>query len=117
MSKSVKSVKTVMQISKSDSKKLNVTFSDRVNILALLPSAGDKTQMLIIRSLVNKLMFSEEEKTKYNIQYHNNGMVTWDKKAHDLKKELELSEVEIEILKFTSKEADTKKKLPLITSI
>ena len=86
-------------------KKITLSIKERAILCDLLPQAGSKLQQIIIRELLAKFSFTDQETAKHKIKYIE-GAMTWSADANDALFSFELSEAEINVLKETSASAN-----------
>ncbi|MDY0102838.1 MAG: hypothetical protein RBS07_07840 [Lentimicrobium sp.] len=82
-------------------KKITLTIKERAILCDLLPHSGGKLQQIIVRDLLEKTGFTENETKKHEIKYAD-GAMTWNGNANDALFSFELSDAEINVLKETS---------------
>lgn len=74
--------------------KLILTVPERLLIPLMLPKSSGMIGMELKRSVVNKIRFSPEEISEYELKDTDNGMIVWNKlKAKDREFRFEDSEV------------------------
>jgi len=81
----------------------------RILIFSVLPKEGNLLTMKTLRSLKEKVGFSEEDLDKYNIRLEGTNY-KWDA-SKDIPVEFDITEGEVKLIKTGLKELDTQGKL------
>lgn len=87
---------------------MDLLIYDRLVLLSILPKDGNLVTMRVVRTLNERLGFTEEEIAKHNIKEHENGNVTWDEGEP---KPIEIGAKAREIIVNALNELDTQKKV------
>lgn len=88
---------------------MKFSVKDRIVLPPILPSEGSYTDMVIRRDLIEKLTLSQKEIEEFEVKV-DGGQITWDeKKAKE--KDVELTELELGLLRKSLKKLDDDKKL------
>lgn len=89
-----------------------LTVKQRIDLQSILPQQGDYTTSKMIRVLKEELSFSQEEHNILKFKRHQDGSVEWDaNKADDCRKEVEIPETIVIIVKEILEKANIAKKI------
>lgn len=91
--------------------KLNVR--ERIAMLDLLPEQGGMIDMILVRSISEKVALTAKDITDFSVKQEGNS-VTWDQ-AKDTGIEIDFEESEMELLKGQVKELDENKRVTMRT--
>jgi hypothetical protein len=93
---------------------MELTLGERITLLGILPKEANFVNLKIIRSLQEKMSFSEEEIKEYDIKsYTENDNVgySWSKKGIEYKLEIEFGEHGTSMISSELKKLDKEEKL------
>lgn len=77
---------------------MKLSIKERILLPAILPSEGKMIEMIINRSIKNKLVFTEDEITDFELVDNDNGSISFNPKKHrDV--EIEFTSEQLNILK------------------
>lgn len=79
-------------------KKVKLGVADRINLEALMPAAGGRVTMSLVRSMLSTISFTPEEIRDYQLRDLQNGSIKWNIEA-EKQIEFDFSDEQIEILK------------------
>lgn len=85
---------------------LQLTMIERAMFSDILPQQGNKLQQIVVRSLIERIKFTDEEKEEFKISATNNGIQWSAEKAKDRIFGFVLSDVELSIVKEASTTLD-----------
>lgn len=92
---------------------VNLSIRDRLTIIAMLPTAGNMSDLVEIVELVKSLRFTDEEKDE--IQYkEDGGQIKWNP-SKDIQKEVDINYSQLGIIKKRIQELDSEGKITLST--
>lgn len=97
-------------MTKKTERVLQLTIKERVILPSLLPASGDKLTQIVVRSLIQKAEFSEDEIKKFGMAATGE-TVTWNKDAVEASFTINISDAENQVLKDTVKQIDKDKKV------
>lgn len=98
-------------MTKKSSRVLELTVKERVILPSILPAQGDKLTQIMVRSINEKVTFSEKEIKDLEMKSDSAGIRWNPEKAKESLFSFEVSDAEKMILKDASKELDTTKKV------
>lgn len=84
---------------------MKFTVKERIGISNVIPQSGSIDKQMIARDILQKAEFTDDERTIINLQRHPDGRISWNPSRESLK-EIELTDVEIALLKNQVKELD-----------
>lgn len=88
---------------------MKLTITDRFIIPEILPESGDMIEMLLVKSIQEKVELTVRELEEWNVRQEDN-LILWDqKKACD--KEIHFENSELTLLKKQVEELDKEKKI------
>lgn len=88
---------------------MKLTIKDRVFIPSLLPTEGNRIEMISVRAIFDKIEFTSSEIEKHKIKQDRAGVV-WDS---DFEKEVEFSESERVMIQEGLHRMDRESKIPV----
>lgn len=88
----------------------NLSVTERLALLSLLPSQGDATTLKIVRQLREDLSFTEDEHEQYGIVVKD-GKCTWDAAASSDGKDIAIGRKAREIIVAVLEDKDKRKQL------
>lgn len=89
---------------------MNLTVKDRILIPEILPESGNMVEMIIVRSIQQKVSLTAKDIDYYDIKVGENGNTTWDGEK-DTGTDIEFENSEIGVLKDAYKKLDSEKKI------
>ena len=85
--------------------KITLSVAERAVLPTILPEAGRKIEIILANDLIEKVEFSIEEISEFELRDYGEGRIAWNKdKERD--KEIELSEEQVTLLKNCSTRLD-----------
>ena len=87
---------------------IKLSVKDRIVIRQLFPNESDIVTQLMVRDIIEKTEFTQEEIEKINLKVNEKGY-TWDPQAKE--KEVDFTKAELEFLKSRVDEWDKKKRI------
>ena len=87
-----------------------LSIKDRLLLPELLPESGDIIEMLLRRSITEKIKLTAKEISDYNIKSEKPGFITWDENKA-VEKDIHMEDAEINLIKKGYAEADKAKKI------
>lgn len=91
-------------------KTIELTMKERAVLLGMLPAEGSKLQQVIIKELLEKIRFTEQEEKEFKI-VRTDTSINWNDKAAKMTFKYPLNAPEISILKEVSADTDKNKKV------
>jgi glutamine cyclotransferase len=90
---------------------VNMNLLERAELLPRLPQEGSRVTMIVIKDLVEKITFSQDEILKFDIKDVVNG-IAWNQAGITYLKAIEFTQLEITTLIATLDKLDTLDKFP-----
>lgn len=91
-------------------KTIELTMKERAVLLGMLPVEGSKLQQIIVKDLLDKIRFTEQEEKEFKI-VRSDTAINWNDKAAKMTFKFSLNAPEISILKEVSADTDKNKKV------
>ena len=83
---------------------------DRAFIPSILPDKGGRLTMVIVKDILKKIEFKQEEHEEYGLTENpETGALKWDREKIKLEKEFDIKKAEAEVMKEAVKKLDEKK--------
>lgn len=89
---------------------MNLTVKDRILLPEILPESGNMVEMILVKSIQQKVTITAKEIDYYKIHVNENGNTTWNGEK-DTGTDIKFENSEIEILKSAYNKLDSEKKI------
>jgi len=84
---------------------MKFTVKERIGLSNIVPCNGSIEQQKIVRNILGKAEFTDEERTIINLQRYQDGRISWNPKR-EMPREIDLTSQELKLLKDQVKKLD-----------